>query len=45
MKYFEKMDVSREYLRIREKPHNTFFGKIYSDSQDRTIKQLGLKNN
>lgn len=34
-----------ECIRIREKLNNQFFGKIYRPGQNKTLKNIGLKNN
>lgn len=34
-----------ECIRLREKMNNQFFGKIYRPGQNKTLKNLGFKNN
>ena len=43
--YFQGRDLPSECIRLREKLNNMYFGKIYRDSDTRSFKQIGIKNN
>lgn len=44
MDYFKERQPPTECVRLREKLNNQFFGKIYRDDGNKTIKNLGIKN-
>ena len=45
MKYFQDRAIAVECIRLREKLNSMFFGKIYRDHKNQSMKQLGIKNN
>ena len=44
MDYFKERQPPVECLRVREKLNNQFFGKIYRDDGNKSLKNLGIKN-